>query len=468
MNIVFYDTETTGIKLHFDQILQFGAILTDNDLNEMDRFEIRSRVLPSVVASPRAMRITGVSVDLLHDPALPSHYEMMCRVRRKLLDWGPSLYIGYNSLRFDEILLRSSFYKNLLPPYLTNLHGSRRIDTLSMVQWAHKFEPGAVEVPMDSDGYRIFKLSGLASRNGFVQPQAHEAMSDVEATIHMARLLRNNAPETWSRAMRFSNKANVIDFCDSEPVFGLTEYYFRDYYSFLLHQIGRNPHDGNEIVGFDLYYDPEKFAHLSEQELNNRLNTSPKPLRRIRANALPGLVDADDAHPHSRVSGLPFRTLEYRAGTLAENKELKDRLMLVYMRAKPEYEDSPHVEENLYSAFASMQDSERMDAYHKMDWSERVARVLEFDDPRFRELGEQLVWFEAPDVLTAERRRYWEVRTAQRLLGVGEACEALTLPNALKEANDLLAIADGEVRELLTGHRDRLQSDLERLQAEYG
>ena len=271
MAIVFYDTETTGTEVHFDQILQFAAILTDNDLNEIERFEIRSRLLPNVVAGPGAMRLTEVTVDQLHDPALPSHYEMVCSIRRKLLKWQASLYIGHNSLRFDEVLLRSAFYKNLLPPYLTNTAGSGRIDTLSMLQWAHKYEPNAIQVPSRPDGQPIFRLEQLAPANGFNPAHAHDAMSDVEATIHMARLLRSNAPDTWSRAMRFSNKSNVLDFCDGELIFGLTEYYFRDYYSFVLHQIGYNPHNENEIIAFDLFYDPADFVGMSSDALGRRL-----------------------------------------------------------------------------------------------------------------------------------------------------------------------------------------------------
>lgn len=467
MAMVFYDTETTGTKLHFDQILQFAAILTDNDLNEIDHFEIRSRLLPNVVPNPLAMSVTGISVDQLHDPTLPSYYEMVRRIRNKLLDWQALLYIGHNSIRFDEVLLRSAFYKNLLPPYLTNSNGSSRIDTLTMLQWAHKYEPAAIEVPTGPDGELIFKLDQLAPANGFIHAHAHEAMSDVEATIYLTRLLRDHAPDTWSRAMRFSSKANVIEFCDSEQVFGLTEYYFGHYYSFLMHQIGRNPHNGNEIIAFDLYYDPADFERLSDEVLSQRLSASPKPLRRVRANALPGLIDAAEAHPHTRISDLPLETLEDRAEALEENAALKDRLMLTYMQTRPEYQDSVHVEENLYSGFATPQDNERMAAFHSRDWTARVTLVLRFDDPRFRELGEQLIYFEAPDALTDDRQRYWRQRTAERLLGTDEPCEALTLSGALQEANDLVAIAEGEMRDLLTGHRNRLEADLVRLQAEF-
>ena len=54
MPYVFYDTETTDVSTAFAQILQFAAIKTDDDLNEIERFEIRSRLLPHVIPSPKA------------------------------------------------------------------------------------------------------------------------------------------------------------------------------------------------------------------------------------------------------------------------------------------------------------------------------------------------------------------------------------------------------------------------------
>jgi len=37
---LFYDTETTGLNKSFDQVLQFAAIRTDLDLNEIERHEL--------------------------------------------------------------------------------------------------------------------------------------------------------------------------------------------------------------------------------------------------------------------------------------------------------------------------------------------------------------------------------------------------------------------------------------------
>ena len=98
MSFVFYDTETTGTERVFDQILQFAAIRTDEDLQEIERFNIRCRLLPHVVPSPGAMPVTGITVAQLLSSELPTHYAMMRAVNEKLLSWPPSLFIGYNSV----------------------------------------------------------------------------------------------------------------------------------------------------------------------------------------------------------------------------------------------------------------------------------------------------------------------------------------------------------------------------------
>jgi exodeoxyribonuclease-1 len=157
MGFVFYDTETTGTDAAFDQILQFAAIHTDFQLNELQRFEIRCRLAPHIVAAPGAMRVTRMSASRLFDPALPSHYEMSCRIRAQLLAWSPALFVGYNSLQFDEHLLRQAFYKSLHPPYLTNTGRNSRTDALRIVQAASLSAPEALIFPLDADGQPIFQ-----------------------------------------------------------------------------------------------------------------------------------------------------------------------------------------------------------------------------------------------------------------------------------------------------------------------
>src|ERR1700674_4524773 len=252
MGFVFYDTETTGTEPAFDQILQFAAVHTDFTFKELDRFELRCRLLPHVVPSPGAMCVTRLPAARLADPSLPSHYEMVCAIRQKLLAWSPALFLGYNSIGFDEHLLRHALYKTLHSPYLTNSNGNTRSDAMRIVQAASLFAPHGLTLPLGEAGDHVFKLDGLAPLNGFVHHQAHDAMADVEATMFLCRRLAESAPEVWSAFMRFSQKAAVSDHILAEPIFCLSDFYFGKPYSWLVTTIGANPDLNTEFYVYNL------------------------------------------------------------------------------------------------------------------------------------------------------------------------------------------------------------------------
>ena len=176
---MFYDTETTGTETAFDQILQFAAIKTDDDLNELDRFDIRCRLLPHIVPAPGALRVTGVTPAMLTDPDLPSHYEMIRQIRAKLLEWSPATFIGFNSIDFDENLLRQAFFQTLHPAYLTNTNGNARSDAMRVAHAVSVYAPDSISVPINDSGKQTFRLELLAPANGYNHDEAHEAMADV-------------------------------------------------------------------------------------------------------------------------------------------------------------------------------------------------------------------------------------------------------------------------------------------------
>src|ERR1017187_10241307 len=144
MPFVFYDNETTGTDTSFDQILQFGAIRTNDDLeiedSTNDVINVRCRRLPHVVPSPKALEVTHTSMRIL-DEAKLSHYEMMREILDRLDSWSPAIFLGYNSIQFDEKLLRQAFFQNLLPLYRTNTHGCCRGDLMLMAQAAAAYAP---------------------------------------------------------------------------------------------------------------------------------------------------------------------------------------------------------------------------------------------------------------------------------------------------------------------------------------
>lgn len=175
---VFYDTETTGTNLDFDQILQFAAILTDDELNEVERFEICCRCRPWVVPAPMALFVTGISPAQLTDRATGSHYEMMTAVREKLEAWSPAIFLGYNTIQFDEPLLQRAFWQTLHPPYLTVTNGNARMDVLPLVRAASHLTPGILTYPTTAKGKTGFRLDQLAPLNGYSHERAHDALFD--------------------------------------------------------------------------------------------------------------------------------------------------------------------------------------------------------------------------------------------------------------------------------------------------
>ena len=460
MSFVFYDTETTGTHTSFDQILQFAAIRTDPDLNEVERFDIRCRLLPHIVPAPGAMRVTGVQAARLTDKALPSHYEMMSAIRKKMLEWSPSTFLGYNSIEFDEPLLRQSYYKTLHPPYLTNSSGNSRTDVMRAVQAASLFTPGRLAVPDGIDRKPSFKLDRLAPANGFAHENAHDALADVEATIFISRLISERCPDVWSSFMRFSTKAAVVDFVCNEQMFCLADFYFGRSYSWLVTPLLGFTDDAPELYVFDLGVDPDSLASLTETKLRARLTKSPKPVRRIRSNAAPMIFSAEEAPVSASGKRLSQEELDRRINALQPDSELSVRIVAHIEDSKKEWPLSPHVEEQLYSGFFSKSDEKLLEAFHNLDWAERLKLVEKLEDPRLRLLGRQLIHAERPDVLDPVSRLEYDRAIALRIAHSDQNNPWLTLPKALTEIEALLKSTPSTERSFLVEHRNHLSQRL--------
>ena len=456
MSLVFYDTETSGTETFFDQILQFAAVLTDEDLKEVDRFEVRCRLLPHVVPAPRAMSVTSVKVSQLTDTACPSHYEMVRAISAKLQSWTPALFLGWNSIRFDEDLIRQALYKTLHNPYLTNSGGNSRSDVMRIAQACSIYRPDALTFPTEVDGNKIFKLDHIAPANGFKHDEAHDAMGDVEATLYLCRILVEKAPEIWSSFMRFSKKASVMDYIDEEPVFCLNEFYFGRPYSFVVTKIGNNSENTAECYVFDLSIDPKSVVHLTEAELAVRVTQSPKPVRKLKSNAAPMLFSTDDIPDICQGRGLGIDELQRRAEVLRQDAGLRERLISALESQKEEYPPSPHVEKQIYDRFIEEPDAKLMVQFHNTAWSKRVAIVEKFQDPRLKVIGRQLIYLERPDLLNEATRREHDFAAAKRLLGQGEDISWLTLPQAFEQLDGMKGNLSGAELKFLREHEQYL------------
>jgi len=191
---LFYDIETTGLNRAFDQVLEFAAIRTDSDLNELDRFTTTIRLRPDVIPSPSA-----ILVNRLRPEAARGRCEVdALREIHAQLNRPETTSIGYNSIGFDDEFLRFSFHRNLLPPYTHQFaNGCRRMDLLPVTIMYWLYRRGPLQWP-DVNGKASLKLEEIGAANGLYTGQAHDALSDVEASLRLARLLARET-DMWRR-----------------------------------------------------------------------------------------------------------------------------------------------------------------------------------------------------------------------------------------------------------------------------
>lgn len=183
---LFYDLETTGLNKCFDQVLQFAAIRTDLELNELERHEIMVKLNPDVIPTPKALLTHGISIK--EAEAGISEYEAICEIHQ-LLNQPGTISLGYNTLGFDDEFLRFCFYRNLLTPYTHQYaNGCSRMDIYPMTVMYYLYQHGALRWP-EIDGKISLKLENISAENDLMEGSAHDAMVDVKATIELARKL---------------------------------------------------------------------------------------------------------------------------------------------------------------------------------------------------------------------------------------------------------------------------------------
>lgn len=392
MSFVFYDFETSGTSPAFDQPIQFAAILTDEDLVPLERVDIRCKLAPHILPAPWAMAVTGVDPELLTDPSLPSWFEFVQRLSNLIDRWGPSTWTGYNSIAFDEEMLRQSFYQNLHPNlYRTQMNGNDRLDIMKVVYAAWELAPDTLNWPVDDRGRNSFKLDQLAPANGFEHHDAHDALGDVEATIHIARLIRDRAPEVWKQSQRNKSKQKVNALLESGHALRLVERFGAAApRSYLGAFCGRSQNNPNSVGFLDLgLVNPADFAGASDEEIAAAVSDTPKVIRTITVNKCPSLFEAPDVDGQTLV----------KAETLAHMNDFHQKVSQALTNRWADKDEPKHLEQKIYSGFFSSNDKLKLEKFQVSSWEDRASTIGEFEDQRLRLLGQRLIYLYRPDLL---------------------------------------------------------------------
>jgi exodeoxyribonuclease-1 len=440
---IFYDTETTGTIRDFDQILQFAAILTDDELNELDRFEIRCRCLPWVLPAPMALWVTGIHPAQLSDPALPSFYEMMGAIRERLEAWSPATFIGYNSIGFDEPLLQRAFWQTLHPPYLTVTNGNARMDLLPIVQAASHLAEGVLSYPKTPTGRTGFKLDQLAPLNGFAHENAHDALADVEATIHIARIIKRDVPALWDHVAQLAPKREAALILAQDAPVLMVEYFMSGPSVWWGQRIDSEGRAASKAKCVRLDQNWRELAGLDDGDLAKALTKSPKPLREIALNKAPIVYSLQQAQGYWGMS--PSQEQLEQAGFLSQSPELLTRLVELAEAFEEDWPDSEHLEQRIFEGFPGRSDERLIAQFHSAaDWTERAELMRGFEDARYRQLAQRLVFAEAPEHLSVKDRARLNAAITERFLDDhGDKELWRSLPTAVRELNEMKARDQG-------------------------
>ena len=439
MNFIFYDLETTGRNICWDQILQIGAILTNEKFEVLDSFEAKCYLKPGHIPSPTALLVNKTTAENLNKTNL-SHYNLIQQIEKKFRSWSPAIFIGYNSINFDEEFLRNSFFKSLHDPYITINDGNKRADLLGLVRSAHIFFPEILKIPLNEKGNTTFKLDQIAPLNGIHNFSAHDAMGDTIATMKLAKLMNRKNSDLWHSSLLTTSKEEVNMIIEKEEVFCITESFFGKTMPFVVTFICYHP-KYNWAQCFDLKHDPSNYINLSTELLEHSMSLSPKIIRSVRNNKHPLIMYSNHIIKLKDYSHLSIMELARRSKILNANEDFKEKIRLILDKQSSEREHPVsqldiNYEETIYQNFSSNKEKLIMKDFHDADWKDKISVAEKFKEERNYYFAERLIYEESPHSLPKNLYENINRKIAKQILSSNSE-KWNTIPEAYKEIDDL-------------------------------
>jgi len=210
----WYDFETQGLDARRDRPVLFSGLQTDGYLRQTAPLvEIYCRPTPDTLPSVEACMVHGISPQMAQGLGVTEH-EFATETHRWVAQ-GNTCVVGYNAERFDHIMMRFLFYRNLIDPYAWHWRdGNFKWDVIDLMRAVYVFHPQSLEWQyMEEDGRRCpsFRLADLSTVNGISHWAPHRAPSDVQATLGMARLVYERCPELFAEYLGMADHRVVGD-----------------------------------------------------------------------------------------------------------------------------------------------------------------------------------------------------------------------------------------------------------------
>ena len=449
---LWHDYETFGISPRLDRPAQFAAIRTDAELNEIgEPVMLYCQPAPDYLPSPESCLITGITPQVCMDRGVPEH-EFASRIEAELALPG-TIGVGYNTIRFDDEFTRFMLWRNLMDPYAREWqNGCGRWDLLDVVRLAYGLRPEGMAWPKKPDGRPSFKLEDLTRANGISHEAAHDALSDVRATIAVARLIRQHQPKLFEFAFGLHRKDRVAAELGlpttaqtAKPFLHITGMFPAEQGCMgVLWPLANHPHNRNELLAWDLAHDPRELLDLKPEQIRQRLFARKEdlpegvkrlPLKSIHLNKSPMVVgNLRTLRPEmAQRWGLNLEQAMQHAELAAALPDLSAVWQAVYERDSTPKATDP--EQDLYGGFVGDADRRRLQQLRATPMHDAAWQRNAFDDERLNTLVFRYRARNFPDTLLPEEQKAWQAYCQQRLTeGLG-GC--LTLERLFEQVDAL-------------------------------
>ena len=434
----WHDYETFGKVPRRDRPSQFAGIRTDADLNEVGEPLMQyCAPAPDYLPEPEACLLTGILPQTCLEQGVPEH-AFASAIEHELAQPN-TVGVGYNTIRFDDEVTRHLFWRNLIDPYAREWqNGCGRWDLLDVVRTTWALRPEGIQWPKHDDGRPSFKLEHLTQANGLSHEAAHDALSDVRATIALARLLKQAQPRLWDFCLKLRQKNAVLAEAGLDqprpnwkPFLHISGMFSHERGCMaLVWPLAQHPSNKNEILVWDLAHDPRELFGLNAEELRLRLFTKTAdlpegvtrlPLKSVHINKSPVVVGNLKVLTPALCQkwGIDLAQAMAHAEWAAAQGPSMDGIWAEVF-ARPERSLDTDVDEDLYGGFVGNEDRRVLERLRVLSGEQLTDKHPGFVDERLDELFFRYRARNFPDTLNeAELARWHALRVARLHEGQG-------------------------------------------------
>lgn len=417
--LYWHDYETWGEVPAKDRPSQFAGIRTDEELNIIGSpLVLYCKPTHDVLPKPEACLVTGLSPQKALAEGVPEP-EFIAAIHAELSMPG-TCGVGYNTLRFDDEVTRYALYRNFYDPYEREWrNGNSRWDIIDMVRLTRALRPDGIEWPNHEDGRPSFKLEHLTAANGIGHESAHDALSDVHATIAVARLIKQRQPALYDHIYQLRSKQKVaalIDLVNRKPLLHISSMFpAENGCAAIVAPLAMHPTNKNAVIVCNLSVNPQALIDLSAEEITTKLYTRSEdlaegeeriPLKLVHLNKCPVLTTVkllDDAAAQRLHID---KALCERHWQQLRTVDLARKLQQVF--ATHRFESSPDPEQQLYGGFLQDADKRTCEQVRRAGAEQFARQNFVFEDSRLTALLFRYRARYFPQTLTADEWQEWE------------------------------------------------------------